>query len=108
MALPAPYTPSAELINTVYPETMTQSRTPRSGENCLVYALYVNTGYLHRLAERWRANVHVLSGTELRPREVWLRLQLTVVVLLQDLIHRWSRTGTFWVSSPLLIKKGNR
>ena len=44
MALPAPYTPSAELINTVYPETMTQSRTPRSGENCLVYALYVNTG----------------------------------------------------------------
>jgi len=46
-------------MNTVYQETVTpESRTPRTGENSLVYAMYVNAGYVYRLAERWRANVH--------------------------------------------------
>ena len=48
-----------EHMNTVYQETVTpESRTPRTGENSLVYAMYVNAGYVYRLAERWRANVH--------------------------------------------------
>jgi hypothetical protein len=34
------------------------------GENSLVNAMYVNVGYVDRLAERWRANVHLLLNPE--------------------------------------------
>jgi len=29
-----------------------------------MYAMYVNVGYVHRLAERWRANVNVFSNLD--------------------------------------------
>jgi hypothetical protein len=34
------------------------------GENSPVNVIYVNVGYVHRLAERWRANVHELLNPE--------------------------------------------